>query len=45
MRGYVQILEQGEYAEWIDGEVAKRMPAPEPEPAAEAQVEETEAGP
>jgi len=44
MRGYVQILEQGEYAAWIDGEVAKRMPAPEPA-AAEAPVEETEAGP
>lgn len=42
MRGYVQILEQGEFDEWMGAEVAKKMPAPEtgPEPA----VQDAEAG-
>jgi cytochrome c oxidase subunit 2 len=43
MRGYVQILEQAEYEEWMRAEVAKKQPAPEPVPTEGAS--EIEAAP
>lgn len=30
MRGYIQILEQGEFDEWMGAEVAKKLPEPTP---------------
>jgi len=36
MRGFLNVLEQPAYDEWMATEVAKRMPEPEPEPEAEA---------
>jgi len=41
MRGFLTILPQGEYDEWMAAEVAKKMPEPVPE--AEPEVEMTEA--
>lgn len=43
MRGFLTILPQGEYDEWMATEVAKRMPAPAPEAEAEADATEVEA--
>ena len=40
MRGFLTILEQGEFDEWMAGEVAKRMPEPEPEPELVEEAEE-----
>lgn len=44
MRGFLTVLPQGEYDEWMAAEVAKRMPEPEPEPeqGPESEPEPTE---
>ncbi len=40
MRGFLHILPADEFQAWMDGEVAKKMPAPEPEPEPEAAAGE-----
>lgn len=42
MRGYVQILRQEEYDQWLSAEVAKKMPTPEPAPAVEPAAGESQ---